>query len=176
MTSLHPTPDNGMIPYTGRWTLDPTRSSFTFRTKAMWVLPVKGTVSARSGSVHVGEDGTVDGKVVLDTASLTTGMKKRDAHLQTADFFDVSRYPTFDFELTGARLVSPNKASIAGALTIHGQRNPVSFEADIEADATTATLSGTIDDIDRSQWEVSWAKMGAGVHNKIIFRAVFTNT
>ncbi len=172
MPSPDPTLDSHIAVHTGRWTLDPARSSFSFRTKAMWVLPVKGTVRALSGSVAVDE--AVEGNVVFDATSLTTGTKKRDAHLQTDEFFDTGRYPTFDFTLTGARMVTATRAAITGALAIHGRTNPVSFEADVAADSTTAVLSGEIDDIDRTKWGVSWAKMGAGTHNQITFSATFT--
>jgi polyisoprenoid-binding protein YceI len=140
----------------------------------MWIFPVEGTVLARSGSGAVDEGGSVEGGLILDATSLATGNKKRDAHLQTDEFFGTSRYPTFDFTLTGARMISPKRAAITGTLAIRGRANPVSFEADVAADPATVVLSGEIDDIDRTRWDISWAKMGAGIHNKIGFSATFT--
>jgi polyisoprenoid-binding protein YceI len=162
-----------LAPYTGAWTLDPARTTITFHTKALWIFPVKGTARAVEGDGRVGDDGTVGGRLVIDATSIDTGTKKRDQHLQTADFFETNRYPTIEFELSAARPLASNRFAVDGTLVIHGQRQPVTINADVTSDGTTTTVTGTIDDLDRRQWGLSWAKMGAGVHNKVVATAVF---
>jgi polyisoprenoid-binding protein YceI len=174
MTTLDPTPATGLSQYAGSWVLDPAHTTITFHTKAMWVMAVKGTVRAQEGHGQVGEDGTVQGHLVIDATSIGTGNKKRDAHLQTADFFDTAKYPTIDFELTSARFVSPGRVALEGNLSMLGQQHPVVLEAAVEADDTSATISGEIADLDRSKWGLTWSKMGAGLHNKVVVHAALT--
>src|ERR1700693_1442394 len=82
----------------GTWHLDPNRTTIEFHTKAVWGLAkVKGTFSAVSGSGVVGDRGTISGELVVDANSIDTRNKRRDKHLRSADFFDVSAYPTFSF-------------------------------------------------------------------------------
>jgi len=158
---------------TGRWTLDPSRTTVAFTTKAMWVLPVKATVTAVEGSGVVGEDGSVTGTLVLDAASIDTGNKKRDAHLRTEDFFEVATYPTFVINVTGATPSSSGGYDFAATLAIHGQVRPVAFSGPVSVEAGVATVEVEAD-IDRSEWGVTWAKMGAGLKSHVVVTARFT--
>ena len=67
---------------TGTWTLDPRRAEIQFHTKAMWVLPVSGTLRVTEGSGVVGGDGRVTGCLVVDANSIDTKNKRRDEHLR----------------------------------------------------------------------------------------------
>jgi polyisoprenoid-binding protein YceI len=70
----------------GTWRLDPDTTSVTFRTKAMWILPIKGTAKALSGDAQVKPDGAaVKGTLVIDAASFDTKNEKRDDHLRSED-------------------------------------------------------------------------------------------
>jgi polyisoprenoid-binding protein YceI len=160
--------------YTGTWELDTARTSFEFNTKAMWILNVKGTAKALSGTGTVGADGSVQGKLVIDATSIDTKNKKRDAHLQTSDFFETAQYPTMEFDVTSGKLLDSGTAELTGSLTIHGQTRPLVVVAKVDHDDRSATLKTEIDDLDRKEWGLSWAKMGAGTHNRIVISARFT--
>lgn len=160
--------------YVGAWTLDPAATSITFTTKAMWVLPVKGTLKAVSGKGVATEDGSVTGTLVIDPASVSTGMAKRDAHLLTDDFFAVAKYPTFTYTLTGVKPAADGKLTLVGTFTAVGQTHPLELLATVNSatpGAVTVTAEG---DLDRTQWGLAWTKMGAGVHNHLVATAVFT--
>ncbi|HWE65455.1 MAG TPA: YceI family protein [Acidimicrobiales bacterium] len=157
----------------GSWTLDPDHSSITFTTKAAWLFPVKGTAKAISGGGQVDANGTVSGSLVFDAASIDTKNQKRDTHLRTADFFEVDTYPTFTFTVTGARPLNPGQVELSGTLTIRDQTRPVTLTAAVQSSDTAATLS-TEFDIDRSDWGLTWAKMGAGLVNHVVIQAQFT--
>jgi polyisoprenoid-binding protein YceI len=86
--------------FVGKWMLDPDRTSIVFHTKAMWVFPAKGTARAIEGVGTMGTDGGLSGSLVVDAASIDTKNRKRDAHLRTADFFEVETFPTINFEAT----------------------------------------------------------------------------
>lgn len=156
----------------GAWTLDPARTSVTIHTKAMWLLPVKGTARALEGGGTVAADGSVTGTLVIDAASIDTHNKKRDAHLRTADFFEVANHPTITFTATGARPSSSGKVALDGTLTMHGQTRPLTLLAEVAVTGDSVTVTADAD-IDRNDWGVSWAKMGAGLKNQVAISAHF---
>ncbi len=158
--------------FTGNWKLDPERTSIAFHTKAMWVLPAKGTFRAVEGAGTVAADGGITGTLVIDAASVDTKNKKRDTHLRTADFFDVEAYPTFTYEATGGRLAGPGKVDLSGTLTIHGVTKPLAVSADLGAAGELVTVSAEVE-IDRSAWGISATPFGAGLKNRVVVSAQF---
>ncbi len=161
--------------FAGSWTLDPARTSVTFHTKAMWVLNVTGTINAVNGTATLGGDGSLAATVELAAASVNTKNAKRDAHLRTSDFFDVETYPTMTFAATTARPTGPGKADINGEFTVVGQSRAVTVPASYVVANNIVTITAKLD-IDRSQWGLSWSKMGAGLANHVDISAVFTKS
>lgn len=85
---------------TGLWQLDAGASTVALKHKSMWgLVPVKGVFATVGGGGEVSADGTVTGTLTLDAASIDTKNAKRDAHLRSADFFDVDKYPEITFAL-----------------------------------------------------------------------------
>ena len=158
---------------TGEWRLDASQTTAAFTTKAMWIMPVRASVTALEGSGVVGDDGSVSGTLVLDAASIDTKIKKRDTHLRSEDFFEVSKYPTFVVKVLGATPTSSGAYELAATLTIHGQERPVQLPASVVVNNGVATVTVEID-IDRSEWGVSLAKMGASLKNHVVVSARFT--
>lgn len=158
--------------FAGKWVLDPDRTSIVFHTKAMWVFPAKGTAKAIEGVGTVGPDGELSGTLVIDAASIDTKNKKRDAHLRTADFFEVERFPTITFEVTSGRLAGSGKLELTGTLTVHGQTRPLSVMADLSVAADAVTVSTEVA-IDRSEWGLSLTPFGAGLMNRVMINARF---
>ena len=97
-------------PFTGTWALNPERTSVTFRTKAMWVLPVKGTAKALAGDAEITPGGAVTGTLVIDAASFDTKNTKRDDHLRSEHLLEVAKYPTIVFKATGGRPVGAGRS------------------------------------------------------------------
>ena len=159
--------------FAGSWSLDPAHTAVAFVTKAVWVLNVRGAFKAIEGSGTVGADGSVSGSIVLDAASVDTKTKKRDDHLRTADFFEVDAHPTITFTVTGAHPKGAGKVELDGSLTIHGVTRPLTVLADVSLADGSATVASEFD-IDRSEWGLTWAKMGAGLKNHVVINARFT--
>jgi polyisoprenoid-binding protein YceI len=157
----------------GSWNLDPGQTSIVFQTKAMWVFPVNGAFKAIEGSGTVGDGGSVGGSIVIDAASVDTKNKKRDDHLRTADFFEVSKYPMITFSVTDARPKGSGKVELVASLTIRDSTRPVNVVAEVSPSGNSAKVSVELD-IDRSDWGLTWAKMGAGLKNHVVIDAVFT--
>src|SRR5271168_4252401 len=107
--------------FVGNWELDRDRTSIEFHTKALWVFPAKGTFRALEGAGAVAADGGISGTLTIDAASVDTKNKKRDAHLRTADFFEVENFPTITYETTSGRLSGPGTIELDGTLTVHGE-------------------------------------------------------
>lgn len=64
-------------------------------------------------------------EIVIKIDSLSTGIPKFDAHLKTADFFDIEKFPTAKFVSKSVVLKSKNKAQVFGDLTLRGVTQPV---------------------------------------------------
>jgi polyisoprenoid-binding protein YceI len=63
----------------GRWTLDPSRSKISLRSKSMWgLVAVKGVFGQVEGHGTVSAAGAASGTITVASASIDTKMKKRD--------------------------------------------------------------------------------------------------
>ncbi|MFI8280539.1 YceI family protein [Streptomyces sp. NPDC085929] len=57
-----------------------------------------------------------------------TGQPQRDAHLRSADFFDVEHHPTWTFVGSRIHQVSGTEFEVTGDLTVRGVTRPVTFD------------------------------------------------
>jgi len=67
---------------------------------------------------------------VIDATTFHTRELKRDAHMKSAEFLDVEKYPAISFK---SRNVTPNGANqwkIAGELTMHGVTRQVTLDVE----------------------------------------------
>jgi len=176
MTDSSPTssPTELLSTAVGTWTLDPSATTIELHTKAMWGLAkVTGHFTAAEGSATVGSDSSVSGTLVIDAASVNTGTAKRDEHLRTKDFFEVDTYPTFVYAVSAVKPAADDTLAVSGTFTVHGQTRPLELIATAtlsEPNRATVTASA---EIDRTQWGLTWTKMGARVINHVIVTAVF---
>jgi len=154
------------------WTIDTSHSGAHFAVRHMMVSTVRGDMGKVTGTVTF--DGTnlaaatVD--ATIDVTGISTRDEKRDAHLKSADFFDVATYPTMTFK---SKKVVPNadgSFKLIGDLTMHGVTKEVTL--DVEAmrpvvkmangsrTGTTATTK-----INRQDFGVKWSRTmdGGGV-------------
>ncbi|MDI9952030.1 YceI family protein [Rhodococcus sp. IEGM 1305] len=159
----------------GAWTLDPARTSITFHTKALWLLPVTGTFHAVEGAGTVGDDGRITGTLVVDATSVNTENATRDKHLHSADFFDVQKYPTVIFTVTDARPAEPGHLHLDGDLTVHGQTRPLTVPAHVVATEDTATITTEVH-LDRSSWGLTYTKKGSLLATRVVIKAHFSKS
>lgn len=68
-------------------------------------------------------------EATVKTASLFMGDEKWDAHMKSADFFNVEKFPEMTFRSTSIEVLSGNTANITGDLTILGVTKPVTLAA-----------------------------------------------
>ena len=112
----------------GVWRVVPEQSTIGFMCKSMWgLVPVKGRFKEFSGDGQINGGPTVFGRIDIKTASLETGIRKRDQHLRSADFFEVEKYPTATFRSTGVR-ANGDDYVLDGEFTLKGVTKPVSLD------------------------------------------------
>lgn len=94
---------------------------------------VQGHFKDFSGTIEYepGKPETWRVEAVIQAASIDTNQPKRDAHLRTADFFDVEKHPTLAFKSTGVKDATATAAKLEGLLSIHGIEKPVVLDVEI---------------------------------------------
>ena len=111
---------------TTTWTIDPAHSGVHFSIKHLVVATVRGQFDKVSGTVildpHRLERSII--QATIEAASINTREPQRDAHLRSADFLDVERYPSIEFQSTRLTRTSDG-FTVTGNLTIHGVTRPV---------------------------------------------------
>lgn len=114
------------------WKIDPSHSGIHFTVRHMMVSKVRGAFTRWEGSVEFDEKSPKDAKVQvsIDAASIDTREAKRDEHLRSPDFFDVTKHPQLTFKSTKVEKVGGQSYRISGDLTLHGVTKPISFEAE----------------------------------------------
>ena len=104
----------------GKWTIDPVHSEVGFSVRHMMVSKVRGRFASFTGDIVTGADPLGSSVTAeIDMASINTGNEQRDAHIKSADFFEVETYPTMTYRSTGVRLAD-GEYVLDGDLTLKG--------------------------------------------------------
>lgn len=116
----------------GTWTLDPAHTSVAFTVRHAGISKARGQFTDVEGELVVAE-GAEDlaFTATLKTESVSTSNPDRDAHLKSADFFDVENNPTITFRSTELK-----GDTLHGELTINGITKPVELDFAYEGAAT----------------------------------------
>ncbi len=118
--------------------IDAARSRAAFSVSHIWVEHVTGSVPILSGTVTLAEDSMIPtaATAVLDATQIATGEPDRDRSLESADFFDVAKFPRWSFSSTKVVARSTTAFEMDGNLTIHGVAQPEKL--DVTASGTPA--------------------------------------
>ena len=142
--------------------------------------PRFGTVDA-SGTVSVENGAVTGGEFNIDMASLTTDKTAvdpsisdgktsadLDTHLKSADFFDVAKYPTSSFKITGVTAFDATKGesviegatnTISGNLTIKDKTVNVTFPAKVTITESGVSIESKFA-INREDWGLTYGTDG----------------
>lgn len=113
------------------WILDQDKSLVEFTIKKFWgLVTVRGGMEVRQARLELdGSDPTRwSAYVELDPATLSTRNARRDAHLRSPDFFDVTRYPIITFRSQTVEPSGDTALRLRGELTIRNITQPVTLE------------------------------------------------
>ncbi|MCC6723269.1 MAG: YceI family protein [Saprospiraceae bacterium] len=117
---------------TTKWVLDPAHSEINFMVRHLMIAKVKGGFHRFEATVL--SDGAdfrkAEVELKIDAASLSTNQADRDAHLRSADFFDVENHPTIHFVGGSCCRFDPENYRLAGNLTIRGVTREVSLSVE----------------------------------------------
>jgi polyisoprenoid-binding protein YceI len=115
----------------GTWAIDPVHSEVSFTVRHMMVSKVRGRFDAFEGTIVTGA-GPLSSSVTasVDLSSINTGQEQRDAHIRSADFFEVEKYPFMTFASTGVR-ADGDHFLLDGDLTLKGVTKPVTFKLEV---------------------------------------------
>ena len=157
----------------GTWAIDPVHSAVSFTVKHMMVSKVRGRFDSFEGTIVTGADplsSVVTASVSL--ASINTGQEQRDAHVRSADFFEVEKHPTMTFVSTGVR-PDGDDFLLDGDLTLKGVTKPVTFKLEIEGfgpDAYGGTRAGfsATTEINRTDYGVTFNGPVPGVPGGVV--------
>lgn len=148
------------------WTLDPAHTLVEFAAKHLMIATVKGRFSDVSGTIHIDETDPTASSVdaVIKAASIDTRTDQRDAHLKSADFLEVQRYPEITFRSTKVERAGDAHYRVTGNLTIHGVTKPVVLDVHDEGrtkdpwGGERAGFSATTR-IDRRDFGLTWSQV-----------------
>ena len=108
------------------WKIDGSHTQAGFSVKHFMISTVRGDFDKTEGKVMLDEADITRSTVeaTIDVASVSTRDEKRDAHLKTADFFDVAKFPKMTFKSTKVEKAGEG-LKVTGDLTLRGVTKPV---------------------------------------------------
>ena len=116
---------------TGRWHLDPARSSAEFHVGNAWgLMTVKGRFHRVEGSLQVSGRPAV--ALDIDADSIDTNNERRDRHLRSDAFFDVANHPRVRVDADVAD-IDGGRLKIRGLLYAAGKHVPLDVDATVTA-------------------------------------------
>jgi polyisoprenoid-binding protein YceI len=155
----------------GDYTLDVSHSRLGFSARHAMVTTVRGAFKDFEGTAHIDTANPAASKVALTIKadSIDTGVADRDAHLRSADFFDVDNHPriTFSGRFTERTAGTAFKGEVE--LTIRGVTRTVPLDIGYLGEWRTPWWEGDVNKgemrrvgfeatarIDRRDFGVSW--------------------
>ncbi len=150
----------------GKWIIDPDHTVAAFSIRHLTVARVRGQFNKITGFVDMDSDNRkiIGLEARIQTEGIWTGIKKRDEHLRSPDFFNVGEYPEITFKSSGAQGYFEQGIRISGDLTIRGITRPVSAEVRLSGpvksslggeEDTTIGLSAVLD-INCKDFGLTW--------------------
>lgn len=148
---------------TGDYVLDPAHTRLGFVARHAMITKVRGQFTRFDGRLTIdGRDPTNShAEVTIDAASVESREPSRDAHLRSADFFDVEAYPHLTFVTTAIDQLDEDTYRVTGDLTIRSTTRPITFDLtytgaaiDDEGDFRIGFEGSTT--ISRKDWGLTW--------------------
>jgi polyisoprenoid-binding protein YceI len=114
------------------WQIDSAHTAAQFSVRHMMVSNVRGQFGKTTGGARFDPKdpakATVEASV--DVASIDTREPRRDAHLKSADFFDVQKFPAMTFRSKRVEAAGAGRLKLVGDLTMHGVTREVTLDVE----------------------------------------------
>lgn len=114
------------------WKIDQSHSDVNFKVKHLMISTVTGKFESYDGTVEQPTQDTFEGSAIsftADVTSISTGVKDRDNHLRSNDFFNAEEFPTMKFEASTFKKSADDEYVLEGNLTIRDNTKPVTLHA-----------------------------------------------
>lgn len=122
----------------GTYAVEPTHTRIEFTVSHLGFTDWYGDFTHASGSLRLDpahpQASRVEIEIPVDSVSTTNATL--DGELKGADWFDAARFPAMRFVSTRITRTGPNRALIAGNLTMHGVTRPVTLAASFNGAGT----------------------------------------
>lgn len=149
--------------------IDPVHSSINFKVRHFFSY-VTGNFQKFEGTIQVDSAHPEKSSVTatIETASVNTENAKRDEDLRSADFFDVTKYPTITFKSKSVKQTGADSGDILGDLTMHGVTKEITLHVKFLGKGKGMggkAISGwevKPDPIKRSDYGLNWNKVIEG--------------
>ncbi len=110
------------------YTLDPAHTYLHFGVSHLGFSTMHGRFDQSSGHFSIDSAAkTASVKVIIEAASINTGLEKRDDHLRSPDFMNAVEFPVVTYHSTAVTFKGVNPSVIEGNLTLLGVTKPVTL-------------------------------------------------
>src|SRR6266571_4680962 len=150
------------IPVAGTYALDANHKRVGFVARHLMVSKVRGEFTDATATITVAEDPLQSSvTATLQAASITTGQEQRDAHLKSADFLEVEKFPTLEYRSTGVKSLDGSEFVLSGELTIKDVTVPVDLPVELEGVGRSPYGQdvfgfSAVAEIDREAFGITW--------------------
>lgn len=153
------------LPTPGRWDIDPAHTAIRFSARHIGLADIHGRFNNFYGTAWIGErieDSRLE--VVIDAASIDTGVPMRDDHLRSSDFLDVGHHPYLYFTCDRFLHHGGSRWTVSGVLHLHGVARTVRLDTTylglgtgMEGETRAACKATT--ELHREDFTLNWQKM-----------------
>lgn len=147
-----------------KWGIDPAHTEIGFKVRHLMITNVRGTFKEFEASIYTTGEDFMSAEIDLwiNPASVDTGDEKRNAHLRSADFFDVENFKEINFTADSYENVDNDGSyDLIGNLTIKGIKKQIKLGIEFGGvikdqwgnHRAAFTINGKIN---RKDWGLNW--------------------
>ncbi len=117
-----------------RWEIESDRAQLQFSLRHIVISEIQGRFRRWGGEMTFDPDdvAATSLRVWVDLASIETGDAERDAHVMSAEFLDVARFPRAEFTSTAIAVSSDGEAAVSGTLQLHDTTGAVELTVAVQ--------------------------------------------
>jgi polyisoprenoid-binding protein YceI len=152
-----------------KWAIDPFHSEIAFKVKHLMITNVKGVFKEFDASIYTTGDDFMTAEIDcwINPSSVDTGSADRDAHLKSADFFDVENHKEINFTGNTYEKVDNDSYELYGDLTIKGITKRIKLDVEFGGvirdpwgnEKAGFSINGKVN---RKDWGLEWNSLLEG--------------
>jgi len=152
--------------------IDPVHSGIEFKVRH-FLNKIPGTFTTFQGDILFDKDEPANSSATatIEVTSIDTRNEKRDAHLQSDDYFKAGQFPAITFTSTEWTATGENTYSVKGVLAMLGVEKEVvlqvTFLGEMESKGTVRSGWEGTTTIDRTTWGLTGGQPAVGTEVEI---------